>query len=450
MENNLKENSICIVPPEQHYDSPVELLKDVQRYKNKEGGLYNQHPEFMPPDNKFEQVLSPKGIMLLPITSDYNVLYRGQRSYAPLCLPTLYRREYSEKELFIERLRTVEFELMIRNFEITKRFIKQRFIVDYMGLAQHYGLLTDVLDLTCDIRVALFFAMCEYDTVIDCYKPQDKEGEYIGYVYAMMPIENNTFENVPKVFATVFSEKVKCIGLQPFKRPGLQKGFGLHYNSSKDNFHGYLYSFSFTKKDSEDIFNYFKNGKMLLCKDDIVDYTKAIKDSKSFSRKALHLAVQRYGNEKSCRIWEKKIKELGYKIVSEKKLVWKVRDIHCSEQKWQELLSLLHKSPCVWGDNKTDIMTTDILGCSMFLELLNSGLDAPKGYDSGICITQDDDKQIFGIQTNLNHAPSIPDKKDKKIHSKWKEMGSPVPTKCSIKLPDALKPHLIYVPNSHS
>ena len=74
----------------------------------------------------------------------------------------LYREEDKQTApyLFLERLREVEFTELIKNILSSKDFRPAPFTVDFIGLAQHYGLKTDVLDLTNDLDVALFFAMC--------------------------------------------------------------------------------------------------------------------------------------------------------------------------------------------------------------------------------------------------------------------------------------------------
>jgi len=47
--------------------------------------------------------------------------------------------------------------------------------------------------------------------------------------------------------------------MQPFYRPGCQRGFGLHLNEG-ETFNALLYSFSYTKEDAELVLSEFKNG----------------------------------------------------------------------------------------------------------------------------------------------------------------------------------------------
>ncbi len=156
---------ICIVPPEQHYESCNDLLNDIKRYEKTRAYFYQEHPEIKPPKGKFEVVkdCNGKGFILLPTSMDYGVLYRGQSDYYPKCLPTIYRNQLSEEELFAEQVKIAEFKLYLSQYDITKRFEKAKYNVDYIGLAQHYGLNTGVLDLTSDVEIALFFAMCDKD-----------------------------------------------------------------------------------------------------------------------------------------------------------------------------------------------------------------------------------------------------------------------------------------------
>lgn len=97
----------------------------------------------------------------------YPFLFRGQTKDFGKCLPSLYREEDKQTApyLFLERLREVEFTELIKKHPVVKGFFdRHHFTVDFIGLAQHYGLKTDVLDLTNDLDVALFLP-CAHTTV---------------------------------------------------------------------------------------------------------------------------------------------------------------------------------------------------------------------------------------------------------------------------------------------
>lgn len=125
---------------------------------------------FEPNNDTFEAVCIQEGNpqkILIPAANMYPFLFRGQTKDFGKCLPSLYREEDKQTApyLFLERLREVEFTELIKKHPVVKGFFdRHHFTVDFIGLAQHYGLKTDVLDLTNDLDVALFLP-CAHTTV---------------------------------------------------------------------------------------------------------------------------------------------------------------------------------------------------------------------------------------------------------------------------------------------
>lgn len=442
----LNENSpvtkypICLVPPEQHYDSPWSLIEDFARYERERSPLYNEHPELIPSDEKFEQVKTHNGYKLIPTSRDNCVLYRGQGVYANPCLPTIFRRNRSEIEIFADRVRAAEFELMLKRFDIIKRFEAAHFEVDYIGLAQHYGINTDVLDLTIDIRIALFFAMCRLNKATDNYEPQNQEDEYVGYIYAVLPLTNHSKKGIKNSLKYVFDDKIKAIGLQPFKRPGRQRGFSLHYTDKKSDISGYLYSFSYTKEDSEKIWNIFchEQPDFIWCHDDIADYAKQIVSTNVFTYPAVSLAAKRWANGISAKRMSEELKESGFKIVSIKKTPWNDANVKCTDEQWAEILSHIVRYRYTQGGIEHEFRDTQIIGTTMMMSLLSSGLDAPIDYDSGCKFLQYKDVQVFALEHKVQRSPMCPDD-DRKINPTWKQQCATSPTTRSFSLPDQLK-----------
>ena len=153
----------CYMPPEMHFESPADLknafwkfhLSRIQDELNTPLGM-----NFLPPANRFEKVRSRTGkYVLIPTSLDTAFLFRGQRKIWHKCLPTLYRTELTEDDYIIERLRTIELINVLKSYPQVKDFERQNIKVDFLGLAQHYGMKTEVLDLTNSLDVALFFAM---------------------------------------------------------------------------------------------------------------------------------------------------------------------------------------------------------------------------------------------------------------------------------------------------
>lgn len=235
----------------------------------------------------FEAVLTGHGDEKTLIPEDGTVIYlfRGQsQEYIP-CYPSLYRespRPLTISELFTWRMRLILFRDMLDTYPIVDKFFKRHnFKVDYEGLAQHYGLLTSVLDLTSNLDIALFFATCWYDSKEDCYKPFDDGKIHDGILYVFCPL----FANEPSPLIRIdefMKENITPIGLQPFLRPARQKGYALHIPKDKST-KSWAYRFQFSNEDSLEYYNLFNEGRDLWIPDILAEKTKRIAKITTFS-----------------------------------------------------------------------------------------------------------------------------------------------------------------------
>jgi hypothetical protein len=261
-------------------------------------------------DDKFQPIMgTDKKVRLFPNRQMMN-LYRGQVKAYPKCFPSLYRQEQGTIQQLIDMIKTVEFELALKQHPVVKELEQDDLFIDYVGLAQHYGLKTNVLDLTSDLEVAAFFACCPYDPLSNSHN-FDIEEDSIGVIYQTLQIALFDHNN---------PSKFEVIGLQPFHRPAQQKGYSYQLDLGEDFLTNCtpIY-FKHSRKASEEIFMQFNGGEALYPYDPIVEIARKVNEGNTLSKIALHTAVNNGSNffKKDPSVYEQKLKELGFRIIDE-------------------------------------------------------------------------------------------------------------------------------------
>jgi hypothetical protein len=102
-------------------------------------------------------------------------IYRGQVREHDRCIPSLGRLKTLDAQL-LALCRNLAFEDAIADHPFVRlaeqeTFLGKPLFVDKKGLAQHYGLPTHMLDVTCNFDVASFFATCTWNTGRRRYEP---------------------------------------------------------------------------------------------------------------------------------------------------------------------------------------------------------------------------------------------------------------------------------------
>lgn len=148
-------------------------------------------------------------------------LYRGQTQEYEHCLPSLARRKHIEEQL-LDLCRNVAFEDAIGlhpYVQICEKacILGNPLFINKQGLTQHYGLATDMLDLTSNFDIASFFATCTWDDLTQAYIPIERTDAPPGILYRIPPLPLIQFG----------IGKLTYVGWQPFPRPEEQRACAL-------------------------------------------------------------------------------------------------------------------------------------------------------------------------------------------------------------------------------
>ena len=195
---------------------------------------------------------------LYPVNLSRYMYYRGERKLYPHCYATLYR-DLSEAEKFIERLKYCELSILIEDYPLTKMFrtdlgfpyngsiIHVPLSIDALALAQHYGICTNLIDVTVDKWVAAFFA-CTFRDKDGVFHPVTDESQYGMFNIYFSSSMTFPFNN----------PALSTIGLQPFSRPGEQAGYVVTMHEGEDFYDkcAIRIKFKHDARVSELVFNY--------------------------------------------------------------------------------------------------------------------------------------------------------------------------------------------------
>lgn len=315
-----------------------EVIKAIEAAKVKRDFMYELTPAnkqiLSRRNGTFEAVLTGKGDekCLIPEVGVLHFLYRGQNEEVVPCIPTLYRGNPNDAQVFLQRMRLVQFRRLLKSHPVVTRFFERHhFLVNEEGLAQHYGLKTEVLDLTSNLDVALFFATCRYDKNTDTYDYYHDNGEHEGILYVFDPVRDN--EPTPPLHIDKYMNgNITPIGLQAFPRPGAQFGYALHIGKGCST-KSWMYKFTFTSEESKYYYDMFQKGESLWIKDKLIEKTKQIVGQTTFSYSVFWEAYEKY-RPKGCSKTQMKVALADEKII----LVKKHEDVVFDKKEQQEII----------------------------------------------------------------------------------------------------------------
>lgn len=272
--------------------------------------------EFLMPhhdqDGLFDAIMMPSGyVKLFPVGLCWNSYYRGQSSYYPDSKPSLWRKGTRKRkgmqpaDQFVERLKLCELKLMIEDYPLTHIFrngiyYKRRtgemmlvpLDVDAEALAQHYGIKTDLTDLTVDLWVAAFFAATEYHWETDTYTAltdtkKHEYGVFYHYYDPSVPLPGDNRE-----------PSLRAVGMQPFGRSGNQAGYVLKMkpNDNMNRMAGFeKIKFRHVAEINKLIFNYSNCSRNFFPEELFLKKLLALRNEEHrFSKVALEMAKEQY------------------------------------------------------------------------------------------------------------------------------------------------------------
>lgn len=156
-------------------------------------------------------------------------LYRGQVTEELPCVPTLGRIKTLEGRL-LALCQGVAFEEALQGHPLVKKTVQAGIHVDIEGLAQHYGLPTDMLDITGSFAVASFFATSRWvkdkDKESGCYLPVGDNAP-LGVIYRVTSC----------ILEDRQPESFHLVGWQPLPRPEQQRAFAIRMKHGQDFVH---------------------------------------------------------------------------------------------------------------------------------------------------------------------------------------------------------------------
>lgn len=145
-------------------------------------------------------------------------------------------------------------------------------IVNYEALAQHYGIATNMMDMTNSPLVAAFFATTRYDASTDTYSP------ILNYV-AMGIIYLSPWGDL---FNTSEKNRIWPIGQEALKRPGEQRAFAMVMDKDS-NFDMASFRFWHSREASLKVWKMTKGGTMFFPYDPMVEKILAMKKKRIYS-----------------------------------------------------------------------------------------------------------------------------------------------------------------------
>lgn len=217
--------------------------------------------------------------ILLGGRESQSIVFRGQNKIYEKFIPSAKRLqvetdkciEYIKKQEFLDLFKRTPYYSRCRKF----RVLDCVYDFDFEALAQHYGFISDYIDITRNLNIALFFAYCKYNGD-GLYEPILDFSGYDPVLYV---------SNVYWIHKDSLG-KIKIIGFQAALRPLKQCAMALDVRND-DDFIKYFNCYHLPKDPeiSNYIYNTMNGGKFIFPDDIVSKLAKNVMENKQLQEK---------------------------------------------------------------------------------------------------------------------------------------------------------------------
>ncbi|MCM1284946.1 MAG: FRG domain-containing protein [Acetobacter sp.] len=238
--------------------------------------------------------------------------YRGENAFYRVSKASFYRTIDNSPPIqirkIIDRMRLYQCWETLDQFDAIKYWNYSE--INYMALSQHYGFKTSMLDITSDLKTALFFACCKYGSDNHWHPLKNDDFVHIdsrhyisdnggdsryGLLYRS-PSEITDLRWCIEGESAAF-EIITPVGYQPFMRCSHQHAYMMltqaNYDLLKDKYFD-KYKFRLTEELCDWIYNEMEQGSLIYPYDDIPDISNEIEKinkQKTFSSSVFEITA---------------------------------------------------------------------------------------------------------------------------------------------------------------
>ncbi|MCL2195986.1 MAG: FRG domain-containing protein [Treponema sp.] len=269
--------------------------------------------------------------------------YRGENAFYKTSKASLYRNDnklHPAVKIIVERLRLYETWNFLDNFNSIKHWGGSA--VNYMALAQHYGLHTQMIDITSDLKTAIFFACCKFGKDRKWHPLSKDDFEHANSRKNIAALGGDSrYGILYRTPAEITDLKwaladrnagyniITPVGYQPFMRCSHQYSYMFmtdneNYDMLKDPFFC-KYKIRLTEELCNWIYNEMDNGNKVYPNDEIPDisqYIEKINNQTVFSESVFQCAFEKhYLMRKNIENFRKFLSDNGVVIIGKQKFI---------------------------------------------------------------------------------------------------------------------------------